>query len=117
MFDPEEVAQIKRELDTIQNRCPGDIRVSLQVFAIRGPSVLGGFMRALLSNNLRDAVSRADNTNKAKLADIVTYCEHFLLPTTWGSQASLDAFQKRIDEEEATDEFLARHGHGQQEAA
>jgi len=44
-----------------------------------------GFLSAMLCNNIRDAVARADDENKRALYDIVIYLENFIPNMAWGS--------------------------------
>jgi hypothetical protein len=84
-LDSEELLQLRTELAWIRERCPAGIQASLDLYRREGSHVLGGFLQAVVAGNLRKAVSRADLANRCRLVDIVTYCEHFLLPGTWGS--------------------------------
>jgi len=52
----------------------------------------GGFVNAVLANNLSDAVGRADDGNRAALADIVSYCHWEIPGDCWGSTAAVDAW-------------------------
>jgi hypothetical protein len=45
----------------------------------------GGFLRAVLENDLRTAVARADDYNMATLRDIVTFIYSELPRNCWGS--------------------------------
>jgi hypothetical protein len=51
----------------------------------------GSFLRAVLENNLREALGRADSTNRFALFDIVTYLYNCVPHNCWG-----DA--KRVEE-------------------
>lgn len=46
----------------------------------------GSFLMAVLCNDLREAVSRADHINKYKLADTVAFCAIVLPIGAWGSE-------------------------------
>jgi len=59
------------------------------------PAELGGFVRALLSNDLREAVGKADDENFAALKETVSWV-HFNLPSNaWGSKEKLLAYYDR----------------------
>lgn len=45
----------------------------------------GGFLRAVLENNLREAFARADNDNSAAMHDIVSYLYNEVPGLCWGS--------------------------------
>jgi len=68
------------------NLCPELVRRSLEFYAREGRP-LGGFLTAVVSNDLIDAVRRADPINTANLADIVAYVEYRLPGACRGSRA------------------------------
>lgn len=45
----------------------------------------GGFLRAVLENNLKEAVQRADIDNQRSLCAIVAWCYNNLPSAAWGS--------------------------------
>jgi len=45
----------------------------------------GGFLRAVLENNLKEAMGRADSINREALFDIVAYLYNCVPTTCWGS--------------------------------
>ena len=45
----------------------------------------GGFLEAVLCNNLKEAVGRADEINLANLVEIVKYCYWEIPHNCWGS--------------------------------
>ncbi len=55
----------------------------------------GGFLEAVLSNNLREALGRADDENAAALRDIVAYIYNELPGACWGSPERVDAWLNR----------------------
>ncbi len=52
----------------------------------------GGFLTAVLCNDLRNAVSRADNANYRALGDIVRYIYCHCPSKCWGSEEKVDAW-------------------------
>jgi hypothetical protein len=63
----------------------------------------GGFLMAVLSNDLFGAVGRADSENLAALPDIVKYVYNQMPANSWGSQELVykfveDAFYNRVKE-------------------
>lgn len=62
----------------------------------------GGFLTAVLCNDLKEAVGRADSTNLAALPNIVSYCYNEIPSTSWGSpekfEAWLNSFKDKKDE-------------------
>jgi len=55
----------------------------------------GGFLKAVLSNDLINAVGRADTKNRADLAEIVQYCYNELPSRAWGSPEKVKAWLER----------------------
>ena len=61
----------------------------------------GGFLMAVLSNDLFGAVGRADSQNLAALPDIVKYVYNEMPSASWGSQDQIykwveDRFYKMV---------------------
>lgn len=57
----------------------------------------GGFLRAVLSNNLHLACLKADDLNRRALVEIVTYL-HWEVPSScWGSPEQVDAWLEGTD--------------------
>ena len=58
----------------------------------------GGFLRAVLTNDLFGATSKADIENRIKLFDICSYIYNNLPSSCWGSQEKveewIDTFKK-----------------------
>ncbi len=46
----------------------------------------GSFLTAVLCNDLRGAIGRADHINKRKICDIVSFCMNVLPAVAWGSE-------------------------------
>lgn len=55
----------------------------------------GDFLRALLSNNLCEAVVRGDENNQAALVDWVRFLYNEVPSACWGSPAKVDAWLER----------------------
>lgn len=60
------------------------IMASLDRYAAHGTPT-GGFLRAVLENDLRESFARADQFNRRNLFDIVRYCWNELPGDCWGS--------------------------------
>ena len=55
----------------------------------------GGFLRAVLSNDLRESCFRADDNNVVDLVEIVKYC-HWEIPSNcWGSPEKVEAWLEK----------------------
>ena len=50
----------------------------------------GGFLHAVLSNNLTEACAKADMRNQSRLAEIVVYIYNNLPIICWGSPEKVD---------------------------
>lgn len=50
----------------------------------------GGFLTALLENDLREAICRADTNNRRDLPYIVEYCMQHIPYQCWGSKQKVD---------------------------
>jgi hypothetical protein len=63
---------------------PDTVKQAIDRYVKRHEPV-GDFLRAVLSNDLREALVRADSTNLNSLREIVGYC-HWEIPSKcWGS--------------------------------
>ena len=77
--------------------CPPNARESLlRYWHERIPT--GGFLLAVLENNLREAFSRADDVNVRHLGGIVRWCYWELPSPAWGSPERVRAWLAREDE-------------------
>jgi hypothetical protein len=81
----------KAETDRVYRHIRPDILESLLNYAYRGVPT-GGFLNAVLSNDLTEAVSRADSYNAFWLKSIVTFIYMELPAPCWGSQDKVDAW-------------------------
>jgi len=59
----------------------------------------GGFLHAVLSNNLCESFDRADTENRAALHEIIHYIYHNIPADSWGSTAKVEAWLKAKREE------------------
>ena len=58
----------------------------------------GHFLQAVLSNNLREALGRADSENIIALFDIVKYCYNEIPSNCWGSPEAVKAWLEKVKE-------------------
>lgn len=56
---------------------------------------VGGFLTAVLSNDLKGAFGRADENNRAAMFDIVSYCYNDIPSECWGSPEKVEAWLSR----------------------
>jgi hypothetical protein len=68
-----------------------EIQESLDRYAQHGVET-GGFLRAVLSNDLKEACLRADEENQEALYQIVKYIWNHLPAACWGSPAKVEAW-------------------------
>lgn len=68
-----------------------EIRASLDRY-INHKIPTGGFLRAILENNLKEACARADNINRHRLFEIVSYCYNDIPSGSWGSPEKVEAW-------------------------
>lgn len=54
----------------------------------------GGFVTAVLNNDLKDAFARADEQSIAGMFDIVSYCYNEIPGVCWGSPEKVAAWLK-----------------------
>ncbi len=60
-------------------------------FVLRHQPV-GGFLTAVLSNNLREALAQADPNNATIMLQIVSYCHNEIPGSCWGSPEKVKAW-------------------------
>lgn len=58
----------------------------------------GGFLRAVLENDLKEACGRADVTNRYRLFEIVNYCYNEIPGSGWGSPENVAAWLNKQKE-------------------
>ena len=73
------------------DRIRPQIRAALDRWAEKGGST-GSFIQAVLSNNLVDAVGRADDENLVALPAIVAYVYNELPSGSWGSPSKVKSW-------------------------
>lgn len=86
---PEYRAHLQQRLDECQ--VPESLHDGLiEYIGARRP--VGGFLAAILSNNLVDAVTRADDINRPQIATVVFFLLNYATATCWGSPAAVKAW-------------------------
>ena len=73
---------------------PAHTQRALQRYAEHGIQP-GGFLTAVLSNDLFSAVACADSENLAALTDIVTFIYNRLPQDSWGDSETIRRFSQR----------------------
>lgn len=58
----------------------------------------GSFMTAVLENNLKEAIGRADSDNSANLKNIVGYIYNHLPSHSWGSPEKVKNYLASLEE-------------------
>lgn len=69
--------------------CPPHIRESIAAYVDDGRPT-GGFLEAVLSNDLRASVRKADLVNLAALPHIVAYLDQNVSSGVWGSAQAVE---------------------------
>lgn len=89
-------------------KVPAHTLPSIENYVERGVRV-GGFLRAVFSNNLFQAFARADDINRAALHNIVIHIWNYCPSECWGSPekyeewvkvGGLEGIRKRAEEKE-----------------
>lgn len=76
--------------EELRGRIPSHLMGAIDRYINLGISP-GGFLSAVIQNDLFGAFNRADNLSKEHIEDIVTYIYNYLPHSCWGSrQAQLD---------------------------
>lgn len=90
-------------LDTDGYNIPGHTRVALSAYVEEG-IIPGGFLTAVLCNDLFGAVARADALNAACLVDICKFIYNRLPGDTWGSAEIMrDYVARKYSEQQDVD--------------
>ena len=76
------------------NELPVNLRGGIQSYIERGMGV-GGFLTAVLENDLAKAVERGGGDNRKRLADIVIWLYNNAPRVAWGSVASVEAWEAK----------------------
>ena len=83
MTDTPELDEYIKEIDW--EKCPEHIREGMKNYVINRIST-GGFLHAVLVNDLFCAIARADETNKLEIHKIIQFIHNELPTTCYGSQ-------------------------------
>ena len=70
------------------NACPDNIKESILAYVQGRPT--GGFLEAVLSNDLMQAVMRADTVNREYLPAILSFVYENVPGYMWGSPEAVD---------------------------
>jgi len=79
---------------------PPHIREGVKHYIERGARP-GHFRTAVICNNLAEAMGRADDTNRARLFDIVSFFYNEAPGPCWGSPEKMKAWMKAMKEKPA----------------
>ncbi len=78
--------------------CPVELVESLRRYVEKRVPT-GGFLRAVLSNDLTGAMMRADSVNRFRMYEIVMYIFNELPGKSWGSPEAVDKWLERREDE------------------
>jgi len=77
--------------DINYDKLPEHIRAGFRVYIEEG-QLPGGFIQAVLRNDLRESFARADDVNILRMFDIVKFMYNEAPARCWGSQAHIEAW-------------------------
>ncbi len=72
------------------SKCPPDLEEGFRRY-VDGGVPTGGFLRAVLENDLSLAVKRADLVNRRRIHDVVRFLDE-LPPVCWGSKRKVEGW-------------------------
>jgi hypothetical protein len=87
--------------------CPPVVVGSLTAYVKYGRPT-GGFLEAVLSNDLREAIGRADGTNGPALAHILSFIYDELPSSCWGSPAKYENWLRTMAQTRDAERAVAR---------
>jgi hypothetical protein len=77
---------------------PKHIRHGVKEYIEKG-FIPGGFLQAVICNDLSGAFQRADSTNTERMKDIVQFFHWWVPAPVWGSKEKMEAHAKAKQEE------------------
>ena len=87
------------------SQIPESTRYALDAWAERA-QLPGGFVAAVLRNDLFDAIGRADESNIAAIHSIVAYVYNEMPAACWGSREKCAAWMRAHPIERETDDAI-----------
>lgn len=84
---------VKDEAESGIHLVPEHLRAGLMAHVMTGRPV-GGFLTAVLSNDLLEAVNRADDQSFPALPKIMKFLYNYTPGPCWGSREKVDAWRK-----------------------
>ena len=88
---------MKREIEDAQHLVPEHLRAGLLGYLFRHEPV-GGFLTSVLTNDLHEAVGRADPASFAALPKIIQFLYACAPSLSWGSEQAVKDWLARADE-------------------
>ena len=73
---------------------PEHMRDGMQLYVDHGIEP-GSFMTSVLANDLKQACACADDINRYRIFDIVSYCYNYIPSQSWGSYERVEAWIKQ----------------------
>lgn len=96
---PEIQAHLKRQFDAYVEYLPEHMVGGMKRYLFDRIEP-GSFLMAVLVNDLKEAVGRADHINKQRLGDIVMFCANGLPNIAWGSKEKVEKWLHPTDSDE-----------------
>lgn len=97
MLEPEDAESMLarlRMLEPVTYTIPPLLIERLQAY-VKDRVPTGDFLRAVLENNLKEAVGRADVQSQRALCAIVSYCYNHIPSACWGSPEKVEEWLKK----------------------
>lgn len=85
----------QERLEALERYIPDYMREGVKLYIEKGIPP-GGFLTAVICNDLKGAVARADETNRDRLPDYVMFFYNFAPADCWGSEENMSAWFKRF---------------------
>jgi len=98
MAPPTAAAPVAQRFPSIVYNVPEHTREALQLWIDEG-QLPGDFVRSVLENDLRNAVTRADFMNAGRLKDIIDFLNMEAPSPCWGSRENVLAWALRFAQE------------------
>lgn len=91
--------------DRLKELVPDHMHQGLRLWIEQGV-LPGGFMTAVLENDLKEALARADHINRECLFNIVSFLYNFAPGPCWGSPEKVSAWENRFNDSRAPEDCL-----------
>lgn len=91
----------ERSMMELKETVPGHLHGGIILYIENGIEP-GGFLQAVVQNDLREALGRADHINRDRLWDIVSWFWNYAPSSCWGSVETYNDWMAQFHVEEST---------------